>query len=154
MDEQKAALQCDSCAIGRREFMSRSVITAAAALLATACGTGVWEPLSPVVPTGGVTLRLADYPALAAVGGIALVTPTHGTPLAIVHSAASSYLALSRICPHQGTVIDLTGNSFVCPNHGARFDSRGRWTGGQPTSSLVALSLSYDATAGTLLIGA
>ena len=154
MDTPNAAIQCDSCGIARREFVSRSVIAAAGALLASACGTGVWEPLSPVIPTGGVTLKLADYPALTAVGGIALVTPTHGTPLAIVHSAASSYLALSRVCPHQGTVIDLTGNTFTCPNHGARFDSRGRWTGGQPTSNLIALSVTYDATAGTLLISA
>ena len=154
MDTSVAVPPCNSCAIGRREFMSRSVLTAAGALLASACGTGVWEPLSPVVPSGGVTLKLTDYPALAAVGGIALVTPTHGTPLAIVHSAATSYLALSRICPHQGTVIDLTGNSFVCPNHGARFDARGHWTGGQPTSNLAALPVTYDATAGTLLIGA
>ncbi len=154
MDTSVSVPPCQSCAIDRREFMSRSVITAAGALLAAACGTGVWEPLSPVVPSGGVTLRLADYPALATVGAIALVTPAHGTPLAIVHSAASSYLALSRICPHQGTVINLTGNSFVCPNHGARFDARGRWTGGQPTSNLVALPVTYNATAGTLLIGA
>ena len=154
MDTPLSVPPCTNCAIGRREFMSRSVITAAAALLASACGTGVWEPLSPVVPSGGLTLRLADYPSLAAVGAIALVTPAHGTPLAIVHSAGSSYLALSRVCPHQGTVVNLTGSSFVCPNHGARFDSRGRWTGGQPTSSLAALSVTYNATADTLLIGA
>jgi Rieske Fe-S protein len=145
---------CGACDVSRREFLSRSAIASAGVLLAAACGTGVWEPLSPTIPTGGVTLTLADYPALNAVGGIALVTPQGTSPLAIVHASSATYLALSRICPHQGTIVNLNGSGFLCPNHQARFSSTGQWQGGQSTSNLVSLSVVYNAAAGTLLVGA
>ena len=70
---------CEGCPIGRRTFVSQATLAAAAALLAEACGTGVWEPLAPsgttvAIPSSGLSFKLADYPALAAVGGVATVS--------------------------------------------------------------------------------
>ncbi|HEX5972820.1 MAG TPA: Rieske (2Fe-2S) protein [Gemmatimonadaceae bacterium] len=135
--------------IGRRTFLVQSAILAAAAALA-ACGAGG----SVTAPTlsGSTSIKVSDYPALASVGGVALVNVS-GSPLAIVHSDASTYLALSRVCPHQGSIVNFTGNGFLCPNHGARFTETGTWVGGQPTTDMRSYPTSFDSTTGTLTIG-
>ena len=121
---------------------------AAAALLA-GCGG---DATGPTGPAGPVEVRLADYPALGPVGGIVRVSAS-GRPVAVVHASQDVYQAFSMRCPHQGTTVEITGGAFVCPNHGARFSATGEWTGGQRTSSLAHLAVTYDATAGTLTIG-
>jgi cytochrome b6-f complex iron-sulfur subunit len=70
-----------------------------------------------------------------------------------VRTSASSFAAFSRICPHQGSTINVTSNGFSCPNHGAEFNSSGQWIGGQRTSNLTSYPVAYDSTAGTLTIG-
>ena len=76
-----------------------------------------------------------------------------GYPFAIVHTDASAFVALSRVCPHQGFIVDVTGSGFHCPNHGAQFNESGVWVGGQRTSNLRSYPTSYDAATGTLTIG-
>jgi Rieske Fe-S protein len=73
-------------------------------------------------------------------------------PIAIVRTGDTSFLALSRICPHQGGLIQLSGSDFVCTRHGATFDIDGGWIGGQRTSNMRQYTTSYDATSGTLTI--
>jgi cytochrome b6-f complex iron-sulfur subunit len=75
-----------------------------------------------------------------------------GVALAIVRTGTSSFVALSRICPHQGGIVQQSGNGFQCPVHGATFSQTGQWVGGQRTNSLHAYATAYDATAGTLTI--
>ncbi|MEY4374561.1 MAG: hypothetical protein RL760_727 [Candidatus Eisenbacteria bacterium] len=150
---------CEGCAIGRRTFVSQATLAAAAALLAEACGTGVWEPLAPtgstvVIPTGGLSFKLADYPSLAAVGGVATVSAAAGVPLAIVRTGVATFVAVGLICPHQGTTVNASSSGFTCPNHGARFAVTGAWTGGQATANLTTYPVTYSSTAGTLAIAA
>jgi cytochrome b6-f complex iron-sulfur subunit len=135
--------------IGRRTFLAQSAVLAAAAALA-ACGAGA----SVTAPTlnGSTSIKVSDYPALANVGGVAMVNVS-GSPFAIVRTDASTYLALSRICPHQGSVVNFTGNGFLCPNHGAQFTETGTWVGGQRTSNLRSYPTTFDSTTGTLTIG-
>ena len=97
------------------------------------------------------TVNVNDYAALAATGGIALVTVS-GAPLAIVRTGTSSFLALSRRCPHQGTTVNVSGGGFLCPNHGAQFNSSGTWVGGERTSSMTSYSTSYNTATGVLTI--
>jgi len=66
--------------IGRRTFLAQSALLAAGALLAAACGSEIATAPTTVSPT---TLRVSDYPALATVGGIALVTIS-GSPFYMV----------------------------------------------------------------------
>lgn len=138
--------------IGRRTFLAQSAILAAAAALA-ACGAG-GDATSPFGGGGNAsgTIRISDYPALNTVGGVALVTLS-GVPVAVVRTDTSAYVALSRVCPHQGSIVNPTSNGFLCPNHGAQFTKTGTWVGGQPTNNLTSLPTAYDASAGTLKIG-
>jgi cytochrome b6-f complex iron-sulfur subunit len=73
--------------------------------------------------------------------------------MAVVRTDASTFVALSRVCPHQGTVVNATSSGFLCPNHGAQFSKTGAWVGGQQTRSLPSYPATYDATAGTVTIG-
>lgn len=141
--------------VDRRAFLTRSLLAAAAAalsadVLAACAGGGGTAVTGPVA--SGTTLRVADYPALASVGGIATTT-AGGQPIAIVRTAASTYVVLSRVCPHEQATVNANGAGFLCPLHGARFDANGTWTGGQRTSSLRSYPTTYDAAAGTLTVG-
>jgi len=139
----------DADGIGRRTFLAQSALLAAGALLAAACGSEISTAPTTISPT---TLRVGDYPALATVGGIAMVTVS-GSPLAVVRTGTASFVALSRVCPHQGNIVNQSGNGFLCPGHGARFSADGTWIGGERTSSLRSYATAYDASAGTITIG-
>ncbi|HEX4684512.1 MAG TPA: Rieske (2Fe-2S) protein [Gemmatimonadaceae bacterium] len=133
--------------IGRRTFLVQSGILAAIAAL-SACS--VTDSTAPNVPANS-QINVADYPALATVGGVAVVS-LGGAPVAIVRTSSTTFLALSRVCPHQGGIVQQSGTRFICPVHGATFDLNGSWVGGQRTSSLHQYSTSYDATTNTLSV--
>lgn len=140
--------QAQPMSIDRRDFVMRAAAALAAVALA-ACGSdGATSPSS----VDSTTLQLADYPALSSVGGVATVSVS-GVPLAIVRTSSTTFAAFSRICPHQGTTINVTSTGFLCPNHGATFDKSGQWVGGQRTSNLASYPVVYDAAAGTLTVG-
>ena len=134
--------------IGRRTFLVQSGILAAMAALA-ACGASS-DATAPNVPANSA-INVGDFPSLANVGGVALVS-LGGAPLAIVRTSSTSFIALSRVCPHQGSIVGLNNSGFLCPNHGAQFDSTGQWIGGQPTSNMHQYATTYDATSNTLTI--
>jgi Rieske Fe-S protein len=145
-----AASEHSESAIGRRAFLVQSGILAAIAAL-NACGSlGGGEITQPNVPANS-SIKISDYPSLANVGGVALLN-IGSAPVAIVRTSATSFLALSRVCPHQGGLITLYGSDFVCTRHGATFNLNGTWIGGQRTSSMYQYTTSYDAASGTLTI--
>lgn len=147
MNEPAMPALCGGCAIGRRDFVIRSAMLAAAAALA-ACGAG--ESTGPDL-TGGATVNVNDFASLATVGGVAITT-VQGSPIAIVRTGSTTFLALSRVCPHQGGIIGKTSTGFRCPEHGATFSATGQWTGGQRTSSMHSYATSYNAETGILTI--
>jgi Rieske Fe-S protein len=134
--------------IDRRDFVMRAAAALAAVALA-ACGSD--GPTSPG-SISSTQLNLADHPSLSSVGGVATVT-VDGVPLAIVRTSATAFAAFSRICPHQGTTINVTSNGFQCPRHGATFDKSGQWIGGERTSNLKSYPVAFDAATGTLTVG-
>ncbi|MFN9089694.1 MAG: Rieske 2Fe-2S domain-containing protein, partial [Gemmatimonadaceae bacterium] len=101
----------------RRQFLALGSLAAVSSFLA-ACGSDSSEPTG--LGQVNVTVRPGDYLALAVVGGIARVQGI-SAPVALVRATESSYRAFSMICPHQGTVIAISGSGFRCPNHGATF---------------------------------
>ena len=135
--------------IKRREFVAYGAAALALAALAACGGGGDITSPSTVAST---TFKLSDYPALASVGGVATVS-IGSTPIAIVRTGASSFSAFSRICPHQGSTIDVTSTGFHCPNHGATFNASGLWIGGERTGNLTSYPVQYDAAAGTVTVG-
>lgn len=68
-------------------------------------------------------------------------------------SVPSSFVALQRACTHQGTDVNWNAskNEFICPNHGARFNTSGQNIGGQSTSALPVYVISIAGT--TLSVG-
>lgn len=64
-----------------------------------------------------------------------------------------SFVALQRACTHQGTDVNWNAskNEFVCPNHGARFNTSGQNIGGQSTSALPKFAVTIAGT--TLSVG-
>jgi Rieske Fe-S protein len=149
---QIADTGCAHCGGGssRREFLTTSAAAAAATLLAAACGGGAGDVALTTGPVA-LTVQVSNYPALANVGGITQINAS-GTPLAVVRTGTDTFSAFSLICPHRGCTVAITGSSFQCPCHGARFSSTGTWTGGQRTSNLYSLSTSYDSSTGVLTI--
>ncbi len=117
------AEQAQPLSIDRRDFVMRAAAALAAVALA-ACASDATSPSS----VSSTTLNLSDYPALSSVGGVATVSVS-GVPLAIVRTSSTTFAAFSRICPHQGTTINVTSTGFLCPNHGATFDKNGQWIG-------------------------
>jgi Rieske Fe-S protein len=121
---------------------------AAAAAALAACGgsTSVTAPSSV-----GLSVKVSDYATLATIGGVALVN-ANGSPIAVVRTGATTFVALSRVCPHKGTTVNVTANGFLCPNHGATFNSTGTWTGGERTSNMRSYTTTYDSVTGTISI--
>lgn len=154
--------ECTQCACGsrdgvtRRDFIASSTLAAVAAMLA-ACGDGqigMSSPTGLALPggAGALTVNVADFPALANVGGMARVDGGIGAPVALVRTGTSSFAAFSLVCPHQGSTVNISGAGFRCPNHGATFDASGTWTGGQRASNMTSFPTTFDAAAGTVTI--
>jgi cytochrome b6-f complex iron-sulfur subunit len=147
---------CTGCAarpngVSRREFLSAATMSAVALTLA-ACGSGGDDDVTGPVPpgVGEITVRVADFPVLAAVGGVARV---RSSPPVAMTKTASGLVAFSLSCTHQGTTVLINSNNTLqCPNHGAEFTSAGVWTGGQRTSNLVRLPVAMDATGASATI--
>jgi Rieske Fe-S protein len=137
--------------LDRRGFLTNAMLAAASAALA-ACGAGGGDGPTAPVTVATQSLRVSDYPTLASTGGVALVT-IGGSPVAIVRTGATSFVALSRICPHQGGIVNPASFGFLCPRHGARYDQTGTWIGGQRTSSLRSYPTSYDPATDTVTVG-
>lgn len=147
-DDCACGLQNAESVIDRRKFLSiGAYLAAATALAACAIADNSTAPGSV-----NATVKISDYTSLASVGGYAM-TSINGSPVAIVRTGASTFITLSRVCPHQGSTINATSNGFRCPNHGATFNTTGTWTGGQRTSNMRSYPTSFDATTGTLTIG-
>lgn len=148
---------CAACGVDRREFLSTSALVVFGSILAASCGDGqiggVAGPILPPGGVGGLVVNLVDFPALATVGGTARVDAGGANPIAVTRTGASSFVALSMICPHAAfKPIQIMAPGFKCPNHGAEFASNGTWVGGQPTGNLTQFAVVYNAGAGTLRI--
>ena len=140
-------------AIGRRTFLAQSALLAAIAAL-NACAGSDAAFTAPDLGAGstGTTIEVGDQPGLATVRGTALVTIAN-SPFAIVRTGTNTFIALSQVCPHQGSIVNRTTIGFLCPNHGVQFSSTGTWVGGERTNSLRSYATSYDATTDLLTVG-
>jgi Rieske Fe-S protein len=86
-----------------------------------------------------------------------LTTLPNDDRIAIKRTGTTTFTAISTICTHQQCTVALSGNSFECPCHGARYDADGNVTRQPQQTSGSATSLpryqtSYDAVSDTLTI--
>lgn len=64
--------------------------------------------------------------------------------LLIIHAGTDNYVALSKICTHQGCVVGYIGTEVVCPCHGSRFSISGSVLAGPATSPLKKYNTSLS----------
>ena len=137
----------------RRDLLARAGLAAIGSLLLSSCGALV-DAFGPGTDqlSGALAIDLADYPALADVGGVALLKNVP-VPMAAVRDTATTFIVFSRRCPHQGSTIGLFGSGFRCPNHGAIFDKKGTNTGGFQAGSLRRYASTYNQATNILTVG-
>jgi len=138
----------------RRQFCARtcqvaSILAVGGAVAATldSCGGGSGSPTSPgggvsALPTVSGTLAGSTITvtvtgtALATAGTLALVT-TAGGEVLVARTAGDTFVALSAGCTHQACEITgFSGQTYVCPCHGSRFDTSGRVVNGPAVTNL------------------
>jgi len=152
-------MPCSDC-FNRRDFLARSALAAAALVVLDACGDGqIGPPLhasgggDPNIPIGGpITVRLADFAALATVGKVVDI----GHERAVVRTGDTTFVGLSRICTHEQCDTDVVNNRFQCPCHGSIFAADGSVVRGPDTGASITplrqLNVAFDSAAGTLTV--
>lgn len=152
---EAAQKACPGCArgLGRREFLSAATLAAVAVAL-DACTAltgpgGGWNGSYG----GPITVTLANFSALATVGGVARVDGGSGAPTALYRSGSASFVAVALVCPHAGYYpVEVTSGGYYCPAHGSSFSKTGGVQSGPSPSGLATFSATYDAAAGTVLV--
>ncbi|MGH7656360.1 MAG: ubiquinol-cytochrome c reductase iron-sulfur subunit [Gemmatimonadaceae bacterium] len=144
---------CAGCKHGvdRRTFISAAAAAAVLAVL-DGCTTAPGGMFSGAFG-GPFTVTVANFSALANVGGVARVDGGTGAPTALYRSDTTTFVALSMICPHAGFApIDITSTGFHCPAHGSAFAKSGALVNGPAPTGLAMFTATFDSTAGTVTI--
>jgi cytochrome b6-f complex iron-sulfur subunit len=119
----------------RKAFFSQ-IGVGAAALLIPACigGLAGCGKSTPAAPTSVDFTLDVSTGSLAANGGYLV----HSGVL-VARTTTGTFLAVSAACTHEGTSVNYSPstNNFVCPNHGAKFNSTGVVTQGPASTNLV-----------------
>lgn len=134
----------------RRDFAIQSARVVVSGSLLTVvlegCGYSSEDtPTGPAEDSSGsssttITLDLNDarYAALKPVGGAVKVAIQGDLPLIVSHASASTYVAFTSRCQHQGCEVPLPDASGVitCPCHGSQYDAAGKKLKGPTTRDL------------------
>ncbi len=112
-----------------------SILLTAPAIL-TACSSDDDDLVpEPNEPNGDLTIDLSSstYDDLASVGGY-----VYEGDILIFRTGESTYLALSKICTHQGCTVAYSHSdgNVLCPCHSSRFTTAGAVINGPATTSL------------------
>ncbi len=145
---------CGGChRVDRRGFLASASVLSLGVLI-SGCGDGVISGPERVLDAIPAPFRLdpATIPELASIGGRTVVVSGTSVPVVVERVGAAQFRALSLVCPHRGTIVDVATNGFRCPNHEAVFANDGTWLGGQPTAGLTALDVRRNSD-GSLTIG-
>ena len=66
----------------------------------------------------------------------------------VAKTLTGTFIAVSAACTHQGTTVNYvsSSNSFLCPNHGAKFSANGTVTQGPASTNLKQYNTSLTGT--------
>ncbi|WP_411279901.1 Rieske (2Fe-2S) protein [Gemmatimonas sp.] len=145
---------CSSChRIDRRGFLASASVLSLGVII-SGCGDGVLSGPEQVLDAIPAPFRLdpATVPELTAVGGRTVVVSGTSAPVMVERLGSAQFRAVSLVCPHRGSIVDVTSTGLRCPNHQAVFANDGTWLGGQPTAGLTALDVRQNSD-GSLTIG-
>ena len=145
---------CGGChRLDRRQFLASASVLSLGALV-SGCGDGVIsgpEQLPDAIPAP-FRLDPAAIPELAQIGGRTVVVSGTSAPVLVERIGTAQFRALSLVCPHRGTIVEVASDRLRCPNHEAVFANDGTWLSGQPTAGLTALDVRRNSD-GSLMIG-
>ena len=99
---------------------------------------------------GRVSVRLRDIPELAEVGGSVSIGNVKGKPVAITRTGASSYIAFSLNCPHNGVKVSREGSGWKCNAHGSEFEADGDLVLGPATKRLTRVPIKVSRGVATI----
>ncbi|MDB4881572.1 MAG: Rieske [2Fe-2S] iron-sulfur protein [Gemmatimonadetes bacterium] len=147
-------MSCDDC-LSRRQFLMKSTLAAAgAAAVVSGCGDGQIGASRVAGPVGvQITIKVSTLTALATSGKLAILPSDRR--IAVKRTGANTFVAMSTVCTHEGTLVELSNNAFQCPNHGARYDAEGKVTRQPDSGSATTLpryTTSYNAATDILTI--
>ncbi|MCA6461909.1 MAG: Rieske 2Fe-2S domain-containing protein [Chitinophagaceae bacterium] len=135
----------------RREFLgtlTAPVAVACTACLAAACSksSGGGTNNAPAPPSN-VNFTINLNTQLMTVGSSVAQNGVIVARLAAANQP-SSFVAVQESCTHQGTNINFSAanNQFICPNHGAIFNTSGANVGGQSTAPLKVYTVAVSGT--------
>ncbi len=145
---------CGGChRVDRRGFLASASVLSLGVLI-SGCGDGIISAPDQVLDAIPAPFRFdpATIPELASIGGRTVVVSGTSAPVMVERVGTAQFRALSLVCPHRGSIVNVTTNGLRCPNHEAVFANDGTWLGGQPTASLAALDVRQNSD-GSLTIG-
>ncbi len=127
----------------RKEFLAQ-VGSGAALLLVPACIIGLESCKKNTTKTVTVDFTLDVSSGALATNGGYLVSNS----VIVARTNSGTFIAVDAACTHEGTNIKYTApsNSFICPNHGAKFDANGNVTQGPASKSLTSYQTSLSGT--------
>ncbi|MDX6197389.1 MAG: hypothetical protein QOJ79_540 [Actinomycetota bacterium] len=117
-----------------RRGLLKAACAGCAALGLAACGGGsspapAAQPSGDSSPAGGassplsagsaVIMKLADIP----VGGSAAARAPSGKKIVLARQTATTVVAFSSTCTHQGCTVEPDGKRYTCPCHGSVYDA-------------------------------
>lgn len=105
------------------------------------------NPSTPVDVT--LDLTTTAYNPLKTVGGFA-----YSGNILVAHVKDGSYVALSKVCTHQGTTVEYRSGSddVYCPAHGSVFRTTGTVANGPATQALTSYKTTLSADGNQLKI--
>lgn len=102
------------------------------------------------LPNGRLSVKLADLPALSAVGGAMRIGSIKGVPVGIARIGTNKYTAINLRCPHQGITVTKTDSGWMCPAHNSEFESDGDLVLGPATTALAKVPIKVSRGVATI----
>lgn len=123
----------------RKEFFSQIGMGAAALIMPGCLGALTGCNKSVNAPTNVDFTIDVSTGALANNGGYLVKDG-----VIVARTISGSFIAVSAACTHEGSNVNYNSGSniFVCPSHGAQFNSSGAVTSGPATKSLTKYNTS------------
>lgn len=129
----------------RRRFVHVASVTSAGVCLGCSPGSDL-DVLSE-----DLEVRLSEHPDLAIVGKSVLIDAGTLRPIAITRLDAETFEVTGTECSHQHCGVARSGEGWLCPCHGARYDLDGTRRSGPAPVGLTSYDWTLDGDVLTIL---